>query len=259
MRLNDTQIKYVLQQLEMELEYEPLREELLDHICCSIEQQLQNGQNFSTACRIVFAGFGENGLQKLEAQTLAFIQPKIFNMKKVLLFTGIFCCLTLTLIWAFPLGTPLEEAPLSMNEEACEMHDPPEIIPIQKGYSYRLSSGFGQRMHPIQKVKKFHKGIDYAADFGTPVVATADGEVVKVENKKMGYGKRIVIQHDEDYQTSYSQLSAYRVEVGQVVKQGEVIGLVGSSGASTNPHLHYEVMKNGENVDPADYIAARVE
>ena len=99
-----------------------------------------------------------------------------------------------------------------------------------------------------------HNGIDLAAEEGTPVKATADGVVEKTEEWPEGYGKYIVVVHDDVYTTLYAQLSEMKVKVGEKVKQGDVIGLVGSSGLSTAPHLHYEVRKNGNPVDPADYF-----
>ncbi|MEM8901579.1 MAG: M23 family metallopeptidase, partial [Bacteroidota bacterium] len=91
---------------------------------------------------------------------------------------------------------------------------------------------------------------------GTDVRDTADGVVIEVSYKKEGegYGRKIIIQHNDTYSTLYSQLSGFNVKEGNTVKQGEVIGYVGSSGKSTGPHLHYEVWKEGEKVNPEDYF-----
>ena len=131
----------------------------------------------------------------------------------------------------------------------------PSIMPIKLD-KVKKSSGFGMRIHPIEKVEKQHNGIDLAAEKGTPVMATAAGIVVKVEYKKpgKGYGRKIVIQHNETYATLYAQLSEFKVTEGEKVSKGQVIGLVGSSGVSTGPHLHYEIRKNGEPVDPENYF-----
>ena len=99
-----------------------------------------------------------------------------------------------------------------------------------------------------------HKGVDLAAAEGTPVRVTANGVVAKTEDWPEGYGKYIVVVHSDVYATLYAQLSEMKVKAGDRVKRGDVIGLVGSSGLSTAPHLHYEVRKNGEAVDPADYF-----
>lgn len=129
----------------------------------------------------------------------------------------------------------------------------PSIVPIQIGSAYRISSGFGMRMHPIFKEKKMHNGVDIPAKKGTPVLASADGLVVSVKFNK-SRGRWIIIKHNETYSSSYSQLSEFNVVEGESIKQGDVIGYVGSSGLSTAPHLHYEVLKNGAYVDPEKYF-----
>ncbi len=138
------------------------------------------------------------------------------------------------------------------NYPTSSKSDVPSIIPI-KG-DYKISSEYGMRMHPIKKKEMMHTGIDLKAKTGTPVVATADGIVIKSEFLKDTYGKVVVIKHNDTYTTLYSQLSEMKVEVGNKVKQGHIIGLVGSSGMSTGPHLHYEVRKDGEKVNPANYF-----
>lgn len=132
--------------------------------------------------------------------------------------------------------------------------DIPSIHPIKNTEEVKMTSGYGMRMHPVQKKKKMHRGIDFACPNGTPIVATADGEVVKMDYNPKGYGKFVIIKHNETFSTLYSQMSEQKVKLGEKVKKGQVIGLVGSSGVSTGPHLHYEIKKDGKNVDPADYI-----
>ncbi len=99
-----------------------------------------------------------------------------------------------------------------------------------------------------------HKGIDFKVPIGTPVVAPADGKVIAVVTKKTGYGKYIKIKHDENFITLYAHLSAFNVKRGDIVKQGQQIGSTGNSGSSTAPHLHYEVIRNGKEVDPKEYL-----
>ena len=132
--------------------------------------------------------------------------------------------------------------------------DIPSISPIKVGEYDRITSVYGMRMHPIYKVEKFHSGIDFAAKVGTEIIATADGIVTKVEFKKGSYGKMVIINHGGNYETWYTQMNDYAVTEGKVVKRGEVIGYVGSSGLSTGSHLHYEVRKDGKPVNPQDYI-----
>ena len=115
----------------------------------------------------------------------------------------------------------------------------------------RVSSPFGVRFHPILKYKIFHKGVDLAAPTNTPVMAAADGKV-DLLGRKGGYGKYISIQHANGWKTAYAHLNGYRkdLKVGSYVKRGEVIGYVGSTGRSTGPHLHFEVLKNKKVVAP---------
>lgn len=116
----------------------------------------------------------------------------------------------------------------------------------------RVSSHFNPgRFHPILHRIKAHKGTDFAARTGTPVIATGDGEV-KFLGRKGGYGKTIVLKHREGYTTLYSHLSKYKKDLkqGQVVAQGDIIGYVGSTGLATGPHLHYEFRKNNIAADP---------
>ncbi|WP_448528238.1 M23 family metallopeptidase [Raineya sp.] len=130
----------------------------------------------------------------------------------------------------------------------------PAIQPISNKELTRLSSGFGMRFHPIFGGAQFHPGIDFAAPHGTPIYATADGEVVVANNNFGGYGNEIQIKHSEDYTTLYAHLSRFNVRLGQKVKRGECIGYVGSTGFSTAPHLHYEVIYKGEKVNPVYYF-----
>ena len=115
----------------------------------------------------------------------------------------------------------------------------------------RISSGFGMRRHPILKYQIQHAGIDYAAPTGTPIPAGADGVIVQI-GRRGAYGRYVRIRHDATYSTAYAHLSAFKkdLRVGSVVKRGDIVGYVGSSGRATGPHLHYEVLKNGKQVNP---------
>lgn len=116
----------------------------------------------------------------------------------------------------------------------------------------RLSSGYGMRRHPIRGYNRMHKGLDFAAPTGTPVMAAGDG-VVEYAGRKGSYGHYIRIRHPNQYHTVYAHLSRYAggVKRGARVEQGKIIGYVGSTGESTGPHLHYEVHHRGEHVNPA--------
>jgi len=114
-------------------------------------------------------------------------------------------------------------------------------------------SGYGIRLHPVHKVKKFHKGIDFTAPSGTAIQATGNGTVIRVEKKKRGYGHNVVIDHGYGYTTLYAHMKTIIVKKGEKVKKGQKIGEIGSTGTSTAPHLHYEVRINGKAVNPIDY------
>jgi len=122
----------------------------------------------------------------------------------------------------------------------------PAIMPISNNDLTRTASGWGWRIHPIYKIRKFHYGMDFTAPTGTEIYATGDGVVEVVENSLRGYGKKIVINHGFGYKTLYAHLNDFNVKKGQKIKRGDVIGFVGSTGTSTAPHLHYEVIKNNK-------------
>jgi murein DD-endopeptidase MepM/ murein hydrolase activator NlpD len=116
---------------------------------------------------------------------------------------------------------------------------------------YRISSKFGNRKHPIRGKIAFHKGVDYAAKLGTPILATADGTIEYIGDNG-GYGKYIRVKHKNDYSTCYAHISRFNsnLKLGSKIKQGQVIAYVGSTGTATGPHLHYEVIYNGKHIDP---------
>ena len=130
----------------------------------------------------------------------------------------------------------------------------PAIQPVSNKQLDHLASGFGMRMHPIYKVMKMHTGLDFASAIGTEIHASGDGVVEVVEDKFSGYGRCVVLKHGFGYQTLYAHMSVVKVRKGQKVKRGDVIGLVGSTGTSSGPHLHYEVIKDGIKIDPANFF-----
>lgn len=114
-------------------------------------------------------------------------------------------------------------------------------------------SGFGMRFHPIFKRHRMHKGIDFTCPSGTPIQATGDGVIEKVSKLKSGYGTHVVINHGFGYKSLYAHMSRVDVKKGEKIKRGQVIGAVGSTGTSTAPHLHYEVIHRGNKVNPIHY------
>ncbi len=129
----------------------------------------------------------------------------------------------------------------------------PAIVPLEKG-TERLVSGFGYRIHPIYKTMRMHTGVDFTAPTGTPIYATGNGVVKIAEMNRHGYGRMVVIDHGYGYETVYAHMNKIKVKRGQEIKRGEIIGLVGNTGVSTAPHLHYEVVRNGRKVNPVNYF-----
>lgn len=128
----------------------------------------------------------------------------------------------------------------------------PAIQPISNKDLKHEPSGFGMRMHPIYKYSKFHAGMDFTANVGTKIYATGDG-VVSTAEYGSGYGNHIIINHGYGYQTLYGHMEKMAVRIGNKVKRGELIGYVGNSGLSAGPHVHYEVHKNGNPVNPVNF------
>ncbi len=130
----------------------------------------------------------------------------------------------------------------------------PAIQPVSNKDLKRIASGFGYRIDPVYKTTRFHAGLDFTAETGTPVHATGDGVVEIAGSMGDGYGNKVVINHGYGYHTLYGHNSKILVSVGQKVKRGELIALVGSTGKSTGPHCHYEVWKNANKIDPVNFF-----
>ena len=129
----------------------------------------------------------------------------------------------------------------------------PAIQPLSNKDLSRMASGFGYRIDPIYKTRKFHAGMDFSAKTGTPIYATGDGKVFKVSKSKRGYGNHVVIDHGYGYKTLYAHMSKTAVKRNQKVSRGDAIGFVGNTGKSVAPHLHYEVHKDGKKINPVNF------
>ncbi|MDW3211825.1 MAG: M23 family metallopeptidase [Reichenbachiella sp.] len=230
--LTKTQYLYIKNDLKAKGLSKGFRTELLDHVCCMVEIQLTDGKDFSAAYKEVLNTFGQEGFEELK-QTSPVIKKQRRNTISQLLASGI-------------------AASVFMMVFAVDAQEPPTISPLD--HYKRITSNFGERYNPLKKQKDFHKGIDFAAEVGTPVQSTAAGTVISVSSNHGGYGKKIEIEHNEGFITKYAHLSEIKVKEGELVTLGQVIGLSGNTGASTAPHLHYEVLKEGEYVDPLDYF-----
>lgn len=266
-RLSPEQLVHIKSKLtELGLSQD-VQEELLDHLASLTEVHMAEGISFSKAHNKAFAILGKDEIQDINQSILSLHKKSTFMKVLTLSCTALVLAAAAFFIFEIPdSGHPQKMTtliPATEDSPALEvpvpndffieslLTDPPSIKPVKNA---RLTSSFGMRMHPISKIKRLHRGIDFAAPMGTPVVATADGKVEKTVIKTEGYGKHLVIKHDSIYSTLYAQLSKILVQEGQSVQKGDTIGLVGSSGASTAPHLHYEVIKQGTHVDPEHYF-----
>lgn len=135
----------------------------------------------------------------------------------------------------------------------------PSIQPVYNPDLSRIASGFGSRIHPIYKIRKFHNGIDYTVPSGTEVYATGNGVVEEIDRSKRSHGIVVTIDHGFGYKTKYASLRETSAKIGQFVARGTIIGLAGISGPTMAPHVHYEVLHNGENIDPVYFMFLEME
>ena len=140
---------------------------------------------------------------------------------------------------------------LAKNKETM-LANLPAIQPVLNKNLTRMASGYGWRIDPIYHTRRFHAGMDFTAPIGTDIYATGNGTIIAA-GWQQGYGNCVQISHGYGYLTLYGHMSAVKARVGQTVKRGDVIGLVGSTGKSTGPHLHYEVHYKGEVMNPQNY------
>lgn len=162
-----------------------------------------------------------------------------------------FAVLTLTGLFLLPMAayqSLADDRPAAEHPPAAA--GPAFTCPMKTGH---VSSAYGQRMHPIKKVKMLHKGIDIAAPRGSEIYAAAAGTVIRSKFME-NYGNTVILRHADDYTTLYSQMDSILVTNGQQVEAGTLIGLVGDSGLSTAPHLHFELRHNDEALDPESVI-----
>ena len=151
---------------------------------------------------------------------------------------------------------PIRDISTVLNNQDVLLTEIPSIWPIQGGAG-RITMGFGRNVNPFTGLLYIHRGIDISTHrSGDPVVATANGQVVTIDFCP-GFGNFIVLRHLHGYYTRYAHLHSFRVRIGQHVRQGEVIGLIGNTGLSTGPHLHYEVHIGSDVVNPYRYINIR--
>jgi murein DD-endopeptidase MepM/ murein hydrolase activator NlpD len=141
---------------------------------------------------------------------------------------------------------------LIQNQEV-KLASIPAIQPVSNKELSKIASGFGMRIHPIYGIAKMHNGLDFTAPQGTPIYATGNGQITTAGDGS-GAGNHVIINHGYGYETVYMHMVRIKTNVGAKVKRGEIIGWVGSTGASTGPHCHYEVHVNGTPVDPVYFF-----
>ena len=147
----------------------------------------------------------------------------------------------------------LDEIANLAEDKAIFLATIPAIQPVKNEDLKRMASGYGYRSDPFTKVRKFHYGMDFTSPRGTPIYATGDGVVKRADNSAAGYGKHIRIDHGYGYISLYAHLYKYNVRKNQKVKRGDIIGFVGSTGRSQAPHLHYEIFKDKERINPLNF------
>jgi len=147
----------------------------------------------------------------------------------------------------------LDEIQILAKEKEKLLAAIPAIQPVSNEDLTRMASGFGMRSDPFTKARKMHWGMDFTAPRGTPIYASGDGVIVRADSGSSGYGKHIRIDHGFGYKSLYAHLYKYNVRKNQKVKRGDLIGFVGSTGRSQGPHLHYEVFKDGERINPINF------
>ncbi|WP_298342275.1 M23 family metallopeptidase [uncultured Algibacter sp.] len=147
----------------------------------------------------------------------------------------------------------LDEIAILAEEKEKLLTAIPAIQPVSNENLTRMASGYGMRSDPFTKVRKMHWGMDFTAPRGTPVYASGDGVVERADSNSSGYGKHIRINHGYGYTSLYAHLYKYNVRKHQKVKRGDLIGFVGSTGRSEAPHLHYEIFKDGDRINPINF------
>lgn len=216
------------------------RDELIDHYCSRYET-LSN--TISTDLAL------QQTIKEIESNKIK--SPKSNNMLYFQLSGAVLSTVLIALLYNSILKTEIPNLPPKNEIVAlAASFEPPYGNPL---HNIKISSNFGKVKHPITKILKMHNGIDLRAPYGEEVFSVQEGIV-----QKSGYddklGNYIEIKHDDNYSTRYHHLKSSTVKKGDKIIKNQKIGEVGSTGLSTGPHLHYEIIKNGEKVDPINYL-----
>lgn len=215
-------------------------EEMTDHYLTKIEYAVAHGTKEQNAIRETYQHIANSDLGTIDQKRKKKSNWIVGSLVLTILLLSI---VTLSLQKTKPVD-------ITCNTSTSKV---PDGWPILSDIE-RITSGFGLRINPISNIKRFHKGVDIIAKIGTPVLATGAGTVIE-SGYNHSSGHYILIYHNEYYSTRYLHLSEVKVTKGQRLEKSDIIGLVGNSGMSTSPHLHYEVIKNKKVVDPMQVIA----
>lgn len=227
-----------------------LATDLTDHLCCLAEELVRAGSAPDVATNEIISSWPRPRLRRLRRRvfTTLHLRPMLLKLSTAAALTAGFLLLSprpTPEVLAEPCTQPSADYALALPA-----FDPPTASPLPGvDMEAALTSGFGMRMHPFRKVEMLHRGIDLKAPAGTPVTATAAGTVVFSANDGDN-GLTVVLAHPDGYRTAYKHLGELGVRSGEAVELGDVIGEVGSTGAATGPHLHYEVLRGDVPVDP---------
>lgn len=228
--LSSLQLEHIKKTMHYDALQEDVADEMLDHLATCIELSMLNGCTFESAILQARTALPSETITQINN---TYKRNKL--MKKVKRTSPI---AALFMVLAVAISSQL----ISQEEKW--------QLPITQSDITVMSSGFGLRNHPIQKTKKLHTGMDYVAPLGTPVKAVKTGIIKETVTNTTGYGNYIIVEHHDGSQSLYAQLNEIKVSVNDSVTGGSIIGTVGSSGTSTGPHLHFEMIKEGQKVNP---------
>ncbi len=223
-RLTEHEVAYIERELERRgLPDDALRRELLDHLCCQVEEALDSGKDFSAAVDQAFQGFGDKGPAAVRKETARTVKGPLLRKRVAVATFGV--AATLALAWIALAGTP------------------PTLQPVP---AFSAAN--------VRFVGAPNKCAEFVAPACTPVLASADGEVIFAAETDTALGRVIIIRHDSVHTTIYGNLAGVEVALGTQVQKGEVIGHTGVEMATGESKLHYEVHRFGHPVDPEDFL-----
>lgn len=149
----------------------------------------------------------------------------------------------------------LDEIELLAKNKESLLTSIPSIQPVSSNDLKRMASGYGYRIDPFTKTRVMHWGMDFSAKTGAPIYATGDGKIIRADNRAVGFGNHVRIDHGFGYVSLYAHMNKITVRKGNIVKRGDIIGYVGNTGRSVAPHLHYEISKDGRKINPINFYS----